>query len=77
MNPPSDPPARSSAMGRSILAILAGIVVGIVLSLGTDALLRVTGIAPSQNEHWSSPLLLLATLYRSIYGVLAAWIIAR
>jgi hypothetical protein len=77
MNTPADPPARSSTIGRSILAVLAGIIVGIVLSVGTDALVRATGWAPAQTPRWPNQLLLLATVYRAIYGVIAAWIIAR
>jgi hypothetical protein len=67
------PPPR---LGRSILALLAGIVVGIVLSVGTDLGLHAIGVVPAQSERWPNQLLLLATVYRSIYGVIAAYIIA-
>lgn len=77
MNAPPSPAVRNSTIGRSILAVLAGIVVGIVLSVGTDGLLRLTGIAPAQSMRWPGHLLVLATIYRSIYGIIAAWIIAR
>jgi hypothetical protein len=63
--------------GRSILALLAGIVVGIVLSVGTDLGLHAIGVVPAQNERWPNQLLFLATVYRSIYGVVAAYVIAR
>ena len=70
------PPRR---LGRSILAVLAGIAVGIVLSVGTDWGLHLIGLvpAPAQNERWPNQLLLLAAVYRSIYGVIAGYIIAR
>jgi len=68
------PPRR---LGRSILALLAGIVVGIVLSVGTDLGLHAIGVVPAQSERWPNQLLLLATAYRSIYGVIAAYVIAR
>lgn len=77
MNNQSDPQARSRRLGRSILALLAGIAVGIVLSAGTDWCLRVIGLAPAQNERWPDQLLLLAAVYRSIYGVIASYVIAR
>jgi hypothetical protein len=70
------PPRR---LGRSILAVLAGIAVGIVLSVGTDWGLHLIGLvpAPAQNERWPNQLLLLAAVYRSIYGVIASYVIAR
>ena len=68
------PPRR---LERSILALLAGIVVGIVLSVGTDLGLHAIGVVPAQSERWPNQLLLLATTYRSIYGVIGAYVIAR
>ena len=67
----------SQRLGRSILALLAGIVMGIVLSVGTDLGLHASGVAPAQSERWPNQLLVLATAYRSIYGVIAAYVIAR
>ena len=77
MNTQSEPQGRPRRLGRSILALLAGIVVGIVLSAGTDWGLRVTGLAPAENERWPDQFLLLAAVYRSIYGVIASYVIAR
>ena len=68
------PPRR---LGRSFLALLTGILVGIVLSLGTDVLLHFTGLWPSLGQPMSSPLLLLATVYRTVYGVISSYITAR
>jgi hypothetical protein len=59
------------------LAVIAGIVVGIALSVGTDWGLNVIGVLPGQNERWPNQLLLLALVYRSIYGVIAGYVIAR
>jgi hypothetical protein len=59
--------------------VLAGIFTGIALSLGTDVLLHATHVFPP----WGASLvgydaaLLLATIYRSIYGVTASYITAR
>jgi hypothetical protein len=64
-------------LGRSILALLAGIVVGIVLSVGTDLGLHASGVVPVQSERWPNQRLVLATAYRSIYGVIAGYVIAR
>lgn len=73
------PDTSSRRVGRSILALLAGIVLGVVLSTGTDFTLHAMGLAPAPNlpERWSNTLLLFATVYRSIYGILGAYVIAR
>jgi hypothetical protein len=62
---------------RSIGAILAGVVVGIVLELSTDSILRATGIFPSLDQPLSNSLLMVATAYRTIYGVFGAYVTAR
>jgi hypothetical protein len=57
---------------KSIGAVLAGIIAGAALPTVTDMLLRATGIFPpfNLNEPVSNTLLLLATAYRTVYGVL-------
>ena len=79
MNTQTAPQVSSRRIGRSILAVLAGIAVGIVLSTGTDFGLHAIGLAPvpSLKHPWPNHLLALATLYRSIYGILASYVIAR
>ena len=70
------PPRR---FGRSIGALLAGMVVGIVLTIGTDIVLHAIGVFPPWGQSmvgFDGPLL-LATLYRTIYGVAGSYIIAR
>jgi hypothetical protein len=64
---------------KSIGAALAGIFAGAALPTATDVLLRAAGIFPpfNVNEPMSNPLLLLATAYRTVYGVLGAYITAR
>jgi len=62
---------------RSIGAILAGIVIGIVLSIGTDLLMHAAGLFPPIGQPMSSRLLLLATAYRTIYSILASYVAAR
>lgn len=70
----ANPPRR---LGRSLLALLAGMLVGIILSIGTDVVLHVIGLFPPLGEPVSSPLLALATVYRSVYGVIASYVAAR
>jgi hypothetical protein len=64
---------------KSIGAALAGIFAAAALPTATDVLLRAAGIFPpfNVNEPMSNPLLLLATAYRTVYGVLGAYITAR
>jgi hypothetical protein len=66
-------------IGRSIGAVLAGMIASIVLSLGTDVLLHMVRVFPP----WGASMvgydgaLLLATFYRTIYGVVGSYIAAR
>jgi len=64
-------------VGRSILAVLAGIVVGAALSLGTDALLAAVGVFPKVGKQMSDALFALATAYRIVYGIVGSYVIAR
>jgi hypothetical protein len=77
MNTQSVSQVSSRRVGRSILALLAGIAVGIVLSLGTDRTLHAIGVAPTLGSRWPNHLLVFAASYRSIYGILGAYMIAR
>lgn len=62
---------------RSIGAVVAGIVVGAALSIVTDILLRSAGIFPALGVRMADSLLALATAYRTVYSVLAAYVTAR
>jgi len=70
---------QPSRVLRSIVAVLAGMIVGIALTLGTDELLHLTHVFPP----WGASMvgfdgaLLLATVYRTIYGIAASYITAR
>ncbi len=68
-------PARS--IGRSIGALLAGFVVVVILSLGTDMALRAAGIFPPLGRTMSNALFLLATVYRTVYSIVGSYITAR
>jgi len=69
----------SGGILRSILAVFVGIVAGIVLSLGTDVVLHLAHVFPP----WGASMvgydgaLLLATIYRTIYGVVGSYLAAR
>lgn len=62
---------------KSILAIISGIVLIVVLSVGTDQLLETTGIFPIGEEIMSFPWLLgIAFAYRSLYALAGSYLTA-
>ena len=68
-------PARRR--GRSAVALAAGLLVGVILSLGTDQILHVLKIYPPWGQTMSDGLFLLATAYRVVYTILGSYIAAR
>src|SRR4051812_48364831 len=69
---------RSQKIGRSILALFAGFIVNVMLSLGTDFGLQAVGILPPLgqgplNDFQSA----LAATYRALYAVISSYIVAR
>jgi peptidoglycan/LPS O-acetylase OafA/YrhL len=64
-------------VGRSIVAVLAGILVGAVLSIGTDVALHAAGIFPPIGQWAGSSLFAIATGYRTVYNVVGSYLIAR
>ena len=67
----------SRHIGRSIGALLAGFVVVLVLSLGTDLALHAAGIFPPLGLRMSDALFMLATAYRTLYAVVGSYVTAR
>jgi hypothetical protein len=72
----TQPPRR---IGRSIGAVLAGVVTGIVPTLGTDVVLHAVGVFPPMGQSMDGydGALLLATIYRTVYGVAGSYVMAR
>ena len=64
-------------IGRSVWSIVAGFLVVVVLSIGTDAVLHAAGIFPALGKRMSAGLFILATVYRTIFGVVGSYITAR
>ena len=62
---------------KSIAAMVAGFVVVVVLSLGTDVVLHAAGVFPPWDQRMSDALFLLATVYRTIYCIAGSYIAAR
>lgn len=64
-------------IGQSIGAVLAGILVGITVTVGTDILLHATGVFPPWGQPVTEGPLVLATAYRIIYGIAAGYLTGR
>ena len=62
---------------KSIWAVVAGVLVTLVVTTVIDILLHVTGVFPGMNQPLDDALALLATSYRIVIGIGAAWLTAR
>ena len=62
---------------KSIGAILAGFLVIVVLSIGTDTVMHALSIFPPMGKPMADSLWLLATVYRAVYGIIGGYIAAR
>lgn len=67
---------RPRRMLRSIGAVVAGLVVVVVLSIGTDAVLHATNVYPPWTERMRDSLFVLATAYRIVYAIIGSYIAA-
>ncbi len=67
--------------GRRLLrtagALFAGLLVGVVLSLGTDEALHLLKVYPPWGQSMSDGLFVLATAYRIVYSVIGSYVAAR
>lgn len=68
---------HSRRVPQRIGAVLAGMLAGVVLSIGTDLALRAAGLFAPLGQPMADALFLLATAYRTIYGVVGSYITAR
>jgi hypothetical protein len=67
----------SRRTGRSIWAVVAGLLFIVITSTSTDFVLHSTGVFPAPGEPMPASLWLLATAYRIVFSVLGCWIAAR
>jgi hypothetical protein len=56
---------------------VAAVLANIILSIGTDALMIVKGVFPALGQPITDGPLLIATLYRTVYGVAGCYLAAR
>jgi drug/metabolite transporter (DMT)-like permease len=68
-------PARHR--GQSAIAWVAGLLVGVILSLGTDQIFHALKVYPPWGQTMSDGLFMLATAYRVVYTILGSYIAAR
>jgi hypothetical protein len=55
--------------------VLAGILVGVIITIATDGLMHVIGLVPPSGQPMANQLFVLATAYRIVYGVLGSYVI--
>lgn len=72
----------SPRLGRSLVALFAGLFLNAALSTATDVVLSVAGVFPALSEYgqadaFTNPMLVLALLYRTLFGVLGCYVTAR
>jgi len=68
------PPLR---IGRSIAAVVIGIVATIAITIVTDIVLHAIKLFPPLDQRVPDALLALATAYRTIYGIAGSYLTAR
>ena len=69
--------ARPRKTAQSVGALFAGFVLNVALSLGTDLGLHAIGILPVLGQPETDSQLLLAATYRTLYGVISSFVVAR
>jgi hypothetical protein len=61
---------------KSIGAVVAGALVAILLSIGSDAVMRAAGFFTGDGQAMANGPFLFATIYRTVYGVAGAYLAA-
>ena len=71
-------PTSSRRIGRGVLAVIAGFLTVVVLSIATDAVLHAAKVYPPAEQGLHDPLLnLLALAYRCAFTLAGGWITAK
>lgn len=63
--------------GRTVWAVLAGFIVIVILSMGIDAIMHVTGVFPPYGQAMTNGLYAWATIYRVISSIIGCYVTAR
>jgi len=64
-------------VGKSFVAVLAGLLLIVLASIGTDQGLRAAGVYPPWGQPMSDALFGLATAYRIAYSIVGSYLTAR
>ena len=67
---------RPRQIGRSIVAVIGGILAGVILTILTDMALHAAGIFPPLGQSTAHGPFALATAYRIVFGILGSYVIA-
>jgi hypothetical protein len=70
-------PPEVSMNKRSVLAVGAGVLITIVVTTAVDIVLHLAGVYPATGSSLSDAHAILATSYRTVISVGAAWVTAR
>jgi hypothetical protein len=70
-------PQGARNIGRSLLALIAGFILVVALSILTDVILHAAGVYPPLGQPAPDGLLALATIYRTIFGIAGSYLTAR
>ena len=68
---------RPRRIGKSVAALIAGFVVNVVLSLGTDLAFHAVGMLPALGQPMNDLQSAAACTYRTLYGVISSYVVAR
>jgi hypothetical protein len=68
---------RCPRLLHSAAALLAGFVTVVILSLATDVMLRAIRLFPPLGQPMSTAFFLLATAYRTAFGIAGSYVTAR
>ena len=64
-------------IGKSIFAVVMGIIAGVVLTVATDIVLHAIHVFPAWDQRVPERLLALATAYRTVYSIGGSYLTAR
>jgi hypothetical protein len=64
-------------VGKSIFAVVMGIIAGVVLTVATDIVLHTIHVFPAWDQRVPDSLLALATAYRTVYSIGGSYLTAR
>ena len=68
---------RPRRIGKSVAALIAGFIVNVALSLGTDFAFHAMGMLPALGQPMNDLQSATACAYRTLYSVISSFVVAR